>query len=565
MTYHDKNRLTAHLGDLKLTATQLAVAKEIADRLNAKTGSQQIPASTLAKAIRRTEKTTQLAIRAVLDLDIFEATQPTPYNARIFKMAERIICSPGCLHLEAHNSPIRLKRLAIRAREAQKLTGNLATQEAQLTGNSYPQATQLTGNLGQLTGNHYLTNRDIDIDDIEKQLFRSIEITKELLNDLGELTAKQLKLKTWLDKDPIGLEAQIRQVAIDNQVENLESYLRAIIKKNPDKLYRNLEQSIKTSKQALKEQKQTATIYKDLPGSDRLDESRLAKYCLDNFGLKITPVSSKLLMKRGAGISSRDIEIAKYFEAIASDPNISQIDPNQRLELDLVDGEITASYLDLDGSSFNWELLTPHEIISWGILEASELELHLEAERQEKELINNYLEANPGQSYPKALFALQPELTEIRSSYPRISPQEARKRYTQGFSEFITAFYLGLPEQPIKTLDTWLPANYTKLNDYQELIAEHYPENTSQYPWSENLGFTSYLEALEQGLTWGYLARAMDSYRERLGSTYAKAPNTWINDQVERYQQAKAKPIERAGEATNLENILGAMTRPNSN
>jgi hypothetical protein len=59
----------------------------------------------------------------------------------------------------------------------------------------------------------------------------------------------------------------------------------------------------------------------------------------------------------------------------------------------------------------------------------------------------------------------------------------------------------------------------------------------------------------------------MDSYRERLGSTYAKAPNTWINEQIDRYKQAKAKakPIERAGEPTGLENILGAMTRPNSN
>jgi hypothetical protein len=553
MTYHDKNRLTAHLGDLKLTATQLAVAKELADSLKLKNGSIQLPASYLAKTIGRTEKTTQLAIRALLELGLFTATRATSHKARTYEL--EISCPQGCLHLEAHNSPIRLKRLAIRASEAQKLTGN-----------SYPQETQLTGNLGQLTGNHYLTNRDIDIDDIQKQLFRSIEITKELLNDLGELTAKQLKLKTWLDKDPIGLEAQIRQVATANKVENLESYLKAIIKKNPDKLYRNLEQSIKTSKQALKEQKQTATIYKDLPGSNRLTKSRLERYCLDLFGLQITPVSSKLLMKRGAGISSRDIEIAKYFEAIASDPNISQIDPNQRLQLELVDGEIRASYLDIDGSSFSFELLTPQEIISWGILTASELELHLEAERQERQIIDNYLEANPGQSYPKALFELNAELAEIRSKYPRISPQEARKRYTQGFSEFITAFYLGLPEQPIKTLDTWLKENYTQLDDYQELM-EHYPENTSQYTWSDNQGFTSYLEALEQGLTWEKLASSMDSYRESKGSTYAKAPNTWLNEQIDRYKQAKAKakPIERAGEATGLENILGAMTRPNSN
>jgi biotin operon repressor len=552
MTYHDKNRLVAHLGDLKLTATQLAVAKEIADQLSLKQGNTQRSGRYLGERIGRTEKTTQTAIRALLELGIFIATRGTSHRSRTFELA--INCSPDCLHLEAHNSPIRLKRLAIRAKEAQKVSGN-----------SYPQETQLSGNLDQLSGNSYLTNRDLKIDDIELELSKSIETISELLNDLGELNAKQLKLKTWIEKDTTGLQAQVRQIAQDNQVENLESYLRAIIKNNPDKLYRNLEQSIKTSKQALKEQKQTATIYKDLPGSDRLDESRLAKYCLDNFGLKITPVSSKLFMKRGAGISSKDIELAKYFEAIASHPNITQIDPNQRLELDLVDGEITASYLDIDGSSFNWELLTPQEIISWGILEASELELHLEAERQEKDLIKNYQEAT-GASYPKALFALQPELAEIRSKYPRISPQEARKRYTQGFSEFITAFYLGLPEQPIKPLDTWLKENYTKLDDYQDLL-EHYPENTSPNPWNENAGLTTYLEAEQQGLTWDKLARAMDSYRENLGSTYPKAPNNWIKEQLDRYQQAKAKAKsgERAGEATSLKNILGAMARPNSN
>jgi hypothetical protein len=270
-------------------------------------------------------------------------------------------------------------------------------------------------------------------------------------------------------------------------------------------------------------------------------------------------------MKRGAGISSKDIELARYFEKIASDPKITQIDPNQRLELDLVDNQITASYQDIDGTSFNWELLTPHEIISWGILTPSELGEHLEAEKLEQELFDNYLEANPDKTRQKAHFDLLPEIQAIRANYPRISPQEARKRYTLNFSQFITEIYLGQPEQPIEALDTWLPANYTKLNDYQDLIAEHYPENTGQYPWSENAGFTSYLEAEQQGLTWGYLARAMDSYRERLGSTYAKAPNTWINEQIDRYKQAKAKPIERAGEATGLENILAGITRANRN
>jgi len=554
MTYHDKNRLTAHLEHfgVKLSATQLAVAKEIADSLKLKNGTIQLPASYLAKQTGRTEKTTQLAIRALLELGIFTATRATSHRARTYELA--IICPDSCLHLEAHNSPVRLKRLAIKAKEAQKLTGSSYTQEA-----------QLTGNLDQLTGNHYLTNRDIDIrDDIELQLSKSVEIVKELLDDLGELTPKQLKLKSWLDGNPGSVEARIRQLASKKTISSLSGWLLAIIKNNTETLYKHLEQNLKTTKQALKEQKQTATIYKDLPGSDRLTKSRLESYCLETAKLKITPVSSSYLMKRGADISSKDLELAKYFEAIANHPNITQIDPNQRLQLELIDGEITASYLDIDGAGFSYELLTDQEIVSWGILTASELELHLEAERQQKQLIDNYLEANPGQSYPKALFALQPELQTITAKYPRISPQEARKRYTQGFSDFIRAFYRELPEQPITRLNTWLKENYTKLDDYRELM-EHYPENNTPNTWSENAGLTSYLEAEQQGLTWDKLARAMDNYRESKGTTYTKAPNTWINEQIERYQQAKAKPGERTGQATELENILASITRHNSN
>jgi hypothetical protein len=553
MTYHDKNRLTAHTKELKLTATQLAVAKEIADSLKLKNGTIQLPASYLAKQTGRTEKTTQLAIRALLELGIFTATRATSHKARTYELA--ISCPQECLHLEAHNSPIRLKRLAIRAREAQKLTGN-----------SYPQEAQLTGNFDQLTGNHYLTNRDIDIDDIELQLSKCIAIAKELLNDLGKLNPKQLKLKSWLDGNPGSVEARIRQLASKSQVRDLSKWLLAIIENNTETLYRHLEQNLKTPKQALKEQKQTATIYKELPGTTRLTKSRLERYCLDIAGLQITPVSSNYLMKRGANLSSKDLELVKYFEAIANHPNITQIDPNQRLQLELIDGEITASYLDLDGTSFNFELLSEQEIISWGILTASELELHLEAEKLEQELLSSYLEANPDKSRPKAYVDLQPQLQAIRANYPRISPQEARKRYSKVFSEFINNFYQGLPEQPIAELDTWLNANYTQLDDYRELL-EHYPEKPESITWSEPAGFTAYLEALGKGYTWQRLARAMDSSRESLGSTWAKAPNTWLNNLVAINQQAKAiaTPGERAGEATGLENILAGITRANSN
>jgi hypothetical protein len=554
MTYHDKNRLTAHTAHLKLTATQLAVAKELADSLKLKNGTIQLPASYLARQTGRTEKTTQLAIRALLELGIFTATRASSHTARIYELT--ISCPDNCPNLEAHNSPIRLKRLAIRASEAQKLTGN-----------SYPQEAQLTGNLDQLTGNHYLTNRDIDIDDIELQLSKTISTISELLNNLGELNNKQTKLQTWLVSNPGSVEARVRFLANKNgQVRDLAKWLLAIINTNPDTLYRHLEQEIKTTRQAIKQQQQTATIYSEIPGTTRLNKTRLERYCLDVFGLKITSVSSKFLLNQGLAITWRDLQLASYFENVANHENITKIDPNQRLQLELIDNKITASYLDTDSVSFSFEKLTDQEIITWGISTASELELHLEAEKLEQELIANYLEAQPDKTRAKAYFDLQPEIQAIRTNYPRISPQEARKRYTQVFSQFLDKLYQGLPEQPIgeqpiELLTTWLPANYTQEHDYQELLADHYPEQPQGQTWNYQAGLNAYLEAINQGLTWNYLAKAMTSYKESLGSTWAKAPNTWLNNQMDYYKQSKTKPSERAKEASNLGEILAGITR----
>lgn len=555
MTYHDKNRLTAHTAHLKLTATQLAVAKELADSLKLKNGSIQLPASYLAKQIGRTDKTTQLAIKALLELGIFTATRATSHTARTYELA--ISCPDSCLHLEAHNSPIRLKRLAIRSKEAQ-LTGNLDTQEA-----------QLTGNLDQLTGNHYLTNRDRYIDDIELQLSKTIFTISELLDDLGELTKYQLKLKTWITSNPESVEARVRHLAGHYKVENLRPWLASIISnsknpKNAETLYRHLEQETKTSKQAIKQQKQTATIYSELPGSNRLSIPRLERWVLEQAGFTMTAISSKYLLKRGEANTWRDLELCKYFEQLASHPAITAIDPNQHLQLELIDNQIVASYLDPDSSRFDFDL---DQINAWEILTPSELSNHLEAEKLELELVENYLEANPGKTRPKALFDLQPQLAEIRDNYPRISPQEASRRYTQGFSKFLNDFYQGLPEQPInqpaiEPLTTWLPSNYTQEHDYQELLAEHYPEQPQGQSWNYQAGLNAYLEANNQGITWGKLASLGDRYIASKGDTWAKHPATWINEQLERHNQAKARPASRAGEATNLGEILASFTRP---
>lgn len=549
MTYHDKNRLTAHIAHLKLSATELAVAKELADSLKLKTGNIQLPASYLAKQIGRTEKTTQTALRTLLELGIFTATRATSHTARIYEL--EISCPQNCLHLEAHNSPIRLKRLAIQAREAGKLTGNFEAQQ-----------NQLTGKKDKLTGNHYLTNRDIDIDDIEQQLFRTIETISELLNDQGELTKNQLKLKAWITSEPGSIEARVRQLAEKGNVRSLEAWLKVIIGRNPETLYRHLEQNKKTTKQAKKELEQTATIYSEIPGTNRLNKTRLTKYAKELAGFELTNITYNYLAKRGINLTWRDLQLAKYFEAIGTNTEIRAISPDNSLQLELIDNQIAVSYIDPDNSSFSFSL---EHLDSWGLLTATELENHLEAERLEAELRASY--TAQGKSYNTAeTYGF--ELAEIRAKYPTITPAEKAKRYTQAFSEYLNKFYQGLPiqpigEQPIEPLNTWLNRNYTQLSDYQELL-EHYPaepkELNNYKPWNEQAGLTAYLEALAKGYTWEKLADKADRYTASLGNSYPKHPNTWLNELPNLSELPKAKPGERAGEAKHLADILDSYT-----
>lgn len=544
MTYHDKNRLQAHL-DIKLTATQLAVAKELADRINAKTGEIQVSAKTLAEAIGRTEKTTEKALRELIELDIYSATRPYWRSSRIWRL--NVACPDNCPELfpkasgkkSAHNSDSRLDQLAI-------------------TSKSYPQANPITSKKSSITSNHYRTNRDINIDDIELQLSKCLITITELLTETGELTKNQAKLHNWLTKNPGSIEAKVRQLASHYKVKQLKPYLEAIIRNSPETLYKDLEQAIRTPKQVKREAKQIATIYS--PGaSTRITENRLAKYCQEIIGFTLTASSSSYLLKIGTAITWRDLQLAKQFEAIANSPEIVELNPNNPLQLELIDNQINISYKDLDSPSFNLDNL---DLNAWQLLTAGELELYLEAGKLEKELRAKY-EAQ-GKSWRTAeSYGL--ELIELRSKYPAITPAEAGRRFTQAVSELLIKLHQATPEAPAEPelypdIKTWLASNYTLEHDYQELL-EHYPDKPESHTWNTNAGLNAYKEATEQGLTWQKLANAMDHYRESLGSSWPKAPNTWINEQIDRHIQDKAR-AERAGEARTLENILAGLDRP---
>lgn len=545
MTYHDLNRLTAHLeqlSGLKLTATQLATLKELASSLSANSEAIQLPASYLAKRIGRTPKTTETALRALISLDLVEATQPRPHHARTYKLASWISCPETCQKLKAHNSPARLKRL-------------------NLTSNSYPQETAITSKKSSITSNDYRTNRDIDIDDIELQFLRIIETITELLMEAGELTKDQAKLHSYLISNPEAITAKVKQLANHYEIKgkNLKAWLKAIMETNPRKLFSDLEKTATSSRQALKDKKQPATIYSNTAGSSRVSETRLKKYCQEVIGFTLTATSSSYLLKRGTAITWQDLQLAKQLEQIAD--NLDYLNPGNRLKLELIDNKLQLGFNDPDSQSFKLDL---DLIETWRILNADELASHLEAERLESELRESYnqrgISWHTAESYGT-------ELAEIRERYPRITPAEAGKRYAQAISEVLVKFYQATPETPAQPelypdLNSWITSNYTQEADYLELM-EHYPENNSPNAWDEKAGFNKYQEALDNGYTWEQLVSYMDYYRENLGTSWPKTPAKWLNDLLDKRKLKQENLETRAGEALDIASILDSLNPAN--
>lgn len=543
MTYHDLNRLTAHLeqlSGLKLTATQLATLKELASSLSANSEAIQLPASYLAKQIGRTPKTTETALRALISLDIVEATQPRPYHARTYKLASWISCPETCQKLKAHNSPARIKRLEI-------------------TGNSYPQERAITSKKSSITSNDYRTNRDIDIDDIQLQFLRIIETITELLMEAGELNKDQAELHNYLANDPGSITERVKYLADRYKVKHLKPWLETIVSNNPGTLYKHLQQPIKSSRQALKAKKQPATIYSNTAGSSRISETRLKRYCQEIIGFTLTATSSSYLLKRGTAITWQDLQLAKQLEQIAD--NLDYLNPGNRLKLDLIDNKLHLEFNDPDSQSFKLDL----ELIeTWNILNANELANHLEAERLESELRESYnqrgISWHTAESYGT-------ELAEIRERYPRITPAEAGKRYAQAVSEVLVKFYKATPETPAEPelypdLNSWITSNYTQEADYLELM-EHYPDKPESHTWSETAGFNSYQEALDKGYTWEQLASFMDHLKDNLGTSWPKAPATWLNSLADKRELKPASSKARTGEALDIASILDSLDPAN--
>lgn len=527
MSFHHRHRLDGHAQYIKLTATQRNTASELALRLNDKTGTFQTSASWLSSQTGHTEKTTQKALRDLEALGIFTSTRPHWKKARVWQLA--ITCPPDCLKLKLHNPPRELARL----KSLQVI----------------PEA--MTSKNLSMTSKNDLTNRTKYIDDIDTDLDLSIaEVIASILEHQAELTANQTKLQSWLISSPSEVEARALDLAAKYDIpgDRIKAWLETIIlgnersqrKANPETLYRHLEREAKTSKKQLLAITEAATIYKDLPDKPELTRARFELYAKELAGFKITGVSWKYLSKRGLTTSYKDLFIARMIENINAETTASNMNPGSSLELDLIDGQISLGFNNPETTAFDLGIL----IAMPGLTSPDELREHLEAEKLEAE-VRAELEA-AGKSW-KTSPDYWPRIADIQARYARITPAEASRRYAQAVCKSLQAAYDNYTgKQELEALDTWLSRNYTQLNDCQDLFTEHYPEKPAVSNWDEVAIYNAYRRALAKGYTWSKLAALGDREIERLGTSWPKNPNNWLDSlpplNTEKPQEAPTSP-----------------------
>jgi len=512
LTFHHKHRVEAHTAHLKLKATELNTARTLADCLNDKTGTIQLSARYLSTLTGHTEKTTQAALRTLIDLGIFTATRPRQRRARTYSLA--LCCPDNCLKLGSHNTRAELIKISASKRATQSLTGNSEI----------------------LTGKNNLTNRTKEIDDIGIENLR--QVIQVILEQIETLTPGQTKLSNWLISDPGAIEARALQLIDKHNPRDIKPWLTAIIDRNPETIYRHLELNKKTPRQVINEKRQASTIYSEHSGTSRLTRERFDRYALEIAGFKITKTSWNYLSKCGAKTTWRDLEIAKQLELIAGQSYVENLNPGSSLILDLVENQISISYDNPEATGFDLACL---ELMN--LATAGELSEHLEAERLEAQVRADLEAAGKSWKTDPDYWIL---IADIRANYNRITPQEAARRYTQTLMELISNYYKALPEQPdqgaIEPLEAWLNRNYTQLHDYQDFLAA-YPPKPEAHSWNEAAGFTAYLEKLGQGFKHDHLEARARSYAQALGTGYPQHPQTWLNAlELSKPKQAQEAP-----------------------
>jgi hypothetical protein len=337
MTYHDKNRVLAHLAQPLPSGTK-AVLLFVAEALNNKTGTIQFSASHISKQLGiKTRKTVEKHLAILDNLGLLVSSRRGERSARIWELAETVSCPPICSHLKSHNTPARIVRL-----EQSRVVDN-----PDQMSNSYDQMS-----------NFYSTNRtkviNQKLDDIEIQ-FSNLglgEFITWAISQLPELNDQHNSLLGFIDTNKAEVETKALAILKKRNPALQGKYLYKVVTDTPAELFKQLITKTKASS------KTVATIHTTTATTARVTFTRLKGYASNNLGFEITEATRNYFLdklKFGLPIAHKDFVIAEQVERHNKQLRDEQLNTNSDLELSCRNG---LPKLYWTGENHNWNFYT---------------------------------------------------------------------------------------------------------------------------------------------------------------------------------------------------------------
>ena len=426
MTYHDTNRLQAHLEQPLPSGTRY-VARFVAEALNNKTGTIQFSADYISRQTGLSRKTIEKHLSILENLGIFTSNRKGERQARIWEL--NIQCPLGCRHLKSHNTPARLARL-----EQSRVVDN----------------PDQMSNSGDQMSKNLPTNKtkDIKIDDIEIQ-FSNLglgEFITWTISQLPELNEHHNSLLEFLETNKAEVEAKALAILKKRTPARKGKYLAKVVTDTPTELFKKL-----ITAKAKASSKVVATIHSSTI-KPRVTFSKVKGYCSKQLGFELTEVTRYYLGKkfdRGLEITWKDLVICELIEK----HNLKQRAEGTLplgTDFDLWLTQEGKPKLHLSGNGFTSEITTATDHLEY--LNQQLIELYerlpdqttLEAYDLENWLLNNY--------------SVTDDRNEFLAAYPTPA-KESNWDLIKVEEELLLAYQRGLSLDELIARATALPRN----------------------------------------------------------------------------------------------------------
>ena len=474
MTFHDKNRVLAHLAQPLPSGTK-AVLLFVADALNNKTGTIQFSASHISKQLGiKTRKTVEKHLAILESLGLLVSSRKGERTARIWQLGEAVSCPPVCSHIKTHNTTARLKRL-----EQSKVVDN-----PDQMSNSYDQMS-----------NFYSTNRTKEIDiDIDNQIqFSKSEVAEFItgvISQLTDLKPDHNTLLNYLDTHKAEVESKALAILEARKADNLGGYLFKVVTNTPAELFRHL--ITKTKPKA--SSKSVATIHTTATTA-RVDFSRLKGFTSKQLGFEITEATRNYFLDKlefGLPIGHKDFVIAEQVERHNKQLRDEQLNTNSDLELSCRNGLPSLSWT---GENHNWNFYTqefleangrPHYKEGYKLAEEHIQQLNEQLVRLYELLpTNSNLEAYDLEAWLLSNYTLDDDYKEFLEAYP-IKQEGISWNAELAKEELLLAQQRGLSFEELKARASALPRNKANWAEHKlhphTWLRQQYPTKPASAP-----------------------------------------------------------------------------------